>query len=238
MAKKASYLTELIERHEKWKAETGGKRDDRDDHKSRANEQWVVVNWLIIQPYVIYRDDFEDQEDLWDFGTVRHVTGGQSTIGRAGPTENGLNNNLTYPARHEPSDSSSSSGGGSTVYAHGVNGHSSSSTAKLELPPTPNHARSGPSPTSPTAGDVHKALPINPRVSSEDDGTGTVRGGRRDPSYGSDDSEEELRAHMQRASLSSPIPPTMLDSVVLPAIASVRKSVCCGSSDIMSDEIA
>jgi serine/threonine-protein kinase 24/25/MST4 len=38
MAKKASYLTELIERHEKWKAETGGRRDDRDD-KSRSAEQ-------------------------------------------------------------------------------------------------------------------------------------------------------------------------------------------------------
>jgi serine/threonine-protein kinase 24/25/MST4 len=37
MAKKASYLTELIERHDKWKVETGGKREDRDDDRSRDN---------------------------------------------------------------------------------------------------------------------------------------------------------------------------------------------------------
>ena len=30
MAKKTSYLTELIERHERWKAEGGEKPDDRD----------------------------------------------------------------------------------------------------------------------------------------------------------------------------------------------------------------
>jgi serine/threonine-protein kinase 24/25/MST4 len=30
MAKKTSYLTELIERHERWKAEGGDKQDDDD----------------------------------------------------------------------------------------------------------------------------------------------------------------------------------------------------------------
>jgi len=30
MAKKTSYLTELIERHERWRAEGGGKTDDDD----------------------------------------------------------------------------------------------------------------------------------------------------------------------------------------------------------------
>lgn len=149
--------------------------------------------------------------------------GNQSTIGKAAPTENGISavQNVTYPGRVEPSDSSSS-GNGSTVYSHGVNGYSSSSTvvnAKQDLPPTPLQARVGASPTSPTAGDVHKALP-EPKAYESD---GTVRGGgRRDPSYGSDESEEELRADLQRAQLSSPIPPTMLDSVVIPAIGSVR----------------
>lgn len=37
MAKKANYLTELIERHDKWKAETGGRHNDRDDDRSRDN---------------------------------------------------------------------------------------------------------------------------------------------------------------------------------------------------------
>jgi len=30
MAKKTSYLTELIERHERWKAEGGGRHDDEE----------------------------------------------------------------------------------------------------------------------------------------------------------------------------------------------------------------
>lgn len=36
-AKKANYLTELIERHDKWKVDTGGKREDREDNHSRDN---------------------------------------------------------------------------------------------------------------------------------------------------------------------------------------------------------
>lgn len=31
MAKKTSYLTELIERHERWKAEGGGKQEEQDN---------------------------------------------------------------------------------------------------------------------------------------------------------------------------------------------------------------
>lgn len=33
MAKKTSYLTELIDRHERWKAEGGGRHDDDDKRK-------------------------------------------------------------------------------------------------------------------------------------------------------------------------------------------------------------
>ncbi|EJC98668.1 Pkinase-domain-containing protein [Fomitiporia mediterranea MF3/22] len=74
MAKKTSYLTELIERHERWKAE-GGERTEDDD---------------------VADDDItglaQDMDDLWDFGTVRHVSR-QATIGRKGDTINGYNNN-------------------------------------------------------------------------------------------------------------------------------------------------
>jgi hypothetical protein len=34
LAKKTNYLTELIERHERWKAEGGGKHDDDDKRVS------------------------------------------------------------------------------------------------------------------------------------------------------------------------------------------------------------
>lgn len=34
LAKKTSYLTELIERHERWKAEGGGRHNDDDDRRA------------------------------------------------------------------------------------------------------------------------------------------------------------------------------------------------------------
>ena len=63
-AKKTSYLTELIERYERWAIHHKGDDDDSDDG----------------------RDEFprttSASEDLWDFGTVRPVGG--RTMGRAG----------------------------------------------------------------------------------------------------------------------------------------------------------
>ncbi|PMD24859.1 Pkinase-domain-containing protein [Hyaloscypha hepaticicola] len=63
-AKKTSYLTELIERYERWAVHHKGDDDDSDDS----------------------RDEFprttSANEDLWDFGTVRPVGG--RTMGRAG----------------------------------------------------------------------------------------------------------------------------------------------------------
>lgn len=63
-AKKTSYLTELIERYERWAVHHKGDDDDSDDG----------------------RDEFprttSANEDLWDFGTVRPVGG--RTMGRAG----------------------------------------------------------------------------------------------------------------------------------------------------------
>jgi serine/threonine-protein kinase 24/25/MST4 len=63
-AKKTSYLTELIERHERWAVHHKGSDDDSDEEYDEAPPP-IVVN-----------------EDLWDFGTVRPV-GGRSA-GRAG----------------------------------------------------------------------------------------------------------------------------------------------------------
>jgi len=56
-AKKTSYLTELIERHERWAVNHRGDETDSDDEREEAPRP-VAVN-----------------EDLWDFGTVRPVGG-------------------------------------------------------------------------------------------------------------------------------------------------------------------
>ncbi|RDL36691.1 uncharacterized protein BP5553_06043 [Venustampulla echinocandica] len=56
-AKKTSYLTELIERHERWAVHHRGEDDDSDDGREDL-PRTVPVN-----------------DDLWDFGTVRPVGG-------------------------------------------------------------------------------------------------------------------------------------------------------------------
>ncbi|KAG0650947.1 Severin kinase A [Hyphodiscus hymeniophilus] len=63
-AKKTSYLTELIERHERWAINHKGDDDDSDDGREES-PQTAPIN-----------------EDLWDFGTIRPV-GGRGA-GRAG----------------------------------------------------------------------------------------------------------------------------------------------------------
>lgn len=58
-AKKTTYLTELIERHERWQAVHGEQTsDDESDDSSESNQQ-----------------SKSDNEDLWDFGTVRPANG-------------------------------------------------------------------------------------------------------------------------------------------------------------------
>ena len=58
-AKKTHYLTELIERHERWQACHGSRLDDEDeDEENRAPHYQIPEN-----------------EDVWDFGTVRPVGG-------------------------------------------------------------------------------------------------------------------------------------------------------------------
>ncbi|KAL9112381.1 MAG: hypothetical protein Q9227_003223 [Pyrenula ochraceoflavens] len=58
-AKKTTYLTELIERYERWQAKHGNRSsEDEDDY---ADEQEPAVS--------------NENEDLWDFGTVRPVGG-------------------------------------------------------------------------------------------------------------------------------------------------------------------
>ncbi|KAF9515065.1 hypothetical protein BS47DRAFT_1372167 [Hydnum rufescens UP504] len=67
MSKKTSYLTELIERHERWKAEGGGKQEEEDGNHVEDSER-----------------DGVEADDLWDFGTVRNAAR-QTTFGRNTP---------------------------------------------------------------------------------------------------------------------------------------------------------
>ncbi|GAA6062379.1 hypothetical protein JCM10212_003188 [Sporobolomyces blumeae] len=69
-AKKTGYLVELIERLERWKGEGGGDAGRHDGDRDGEDDNDVGPS----------------QEDLWDFGTVRHVharPGGPATLRRA-----------------------------------------------------------------------------------------------------------------------------------------------------------
>jgi serine/threonine-protein kinase 24/25/MST4 len=68
-AKKTSYLTELIERYERWAVHHKGDENDSEDEHDVAPRP-VVIN-----------------EDLWDFGTVRPVGG--RNVGRGGLNDMG-----------------------------------------------------------------------------------------------------------------------------------------------------
>ncbi|KAF7307228.1 Protein kinase domain-containing protein [Mycena indigotica] len=201
MAKKTNYLTELIERHERWKAE-GGDRHDDDDPRPQPEPTGG------------------DPEDLWDFGTVRHVaTVGRSSNPVSGPPLTWENNGTR---RSDSSGSGGSSGSGSYISSN------SSITVKGELPPLPpspavsrrvdQQATVRHAPDLVAARASHHSLPREPSDEYDDDDyddqysdTYTARG-----------STTQLTEKMNHVQLEDDLPDTtMLDSVILPAIASL-----------------
>ncbi|KAG0636963.1 hypothetical protein HOY80DRAFT_1010958 [Tuber brumale] len=68
-AKKTTYLTELIERHERWVIENGNKDKNMDDDASSKMDSTMDSRST---------DDSDAESDLWDFGTVRAVGGSRN----------------------------------------------------------------------------------------------------------------------------------------------------------------
>lgn len=191
MAKKTSYLTELIERHERWKAEGGERLEE--ETQDRLEDLPATT----------------DPEDLWDFGTVRS-TARPSTIGRSGSVQvSGPPLTWDY---NKTSRSRGSSGSGASIA--GPNGPRRAPNTE-----TDNAASSS---TARAAG--IQPLPSSERSSRRVDQQATVRHGvvgsnegngvQREPS----DEYDDLEDHLPEDDLPDT---TMLDSVVLPAIASL-----------------
>ncbi len=165
--------------------------------------------------FVLYhRNGSSDPEDLWDFGTVRHA----GTVGRAAPNPVHVSgppltweNNGTGTTRSDDSSDSSST---FTAQRRGASDTSSLATtinAKGDLPPIPAGANANAS-------------------SKKYDQQATIRHGvgnsglAREPSD-EDDYGAEYVGQNHRSELDDELPDTtMLDSVVLPAIASVSLS--------------
>ncbi|KAG6864217.1 hypothetical protein C0991_011347, partial [Blastosporella zonata] len=198
MAKKTSYLTELIERHERWKAE-GGERQS-DDEQDLVSD--LPVNG--------------DPEDLWDFGTVRH-TNRPTTIGRSGngPPLTWENHDIGHSDASELS-ARKGSGSGSSIHTPSIR----------DLPPLPPSAPPTPSSNSFSQSTVRHMPPAAqaPPKSSQ-------HSVQREPSDDYEDYDDQYvdeypksdpLQKMEDLHVDDELPDTtMLDSVILPAIASL-----------------
>ncbi|KAG8962832.1 putative protein serine/threonine kinase [Tulasnella sp. 408] len=180
-AKRTNYLTELLERQERWKMVQGRTRHEEED-RHRADEAGPSV----------------DEEDMWDFGTVRHVS--QQTVGRG-----------TAPAPIPPTSSFG-------------NDPSTSRDPDRDLPPLPG------SQSVSTLRANH--APVS-QVSSARNGHGggTLRqGSNGDDQFDfgeEDDGETQLSHQLDDTHISSAQEDDvgMLDSVILPILASVSSTL-------------
>ncbi|KAI1001350.1 Serine/threonine-protein kinase [Podosphaera aphanis] len=150
-AKKTSYLTELIERYERWAVHHKGEDDDLDEGQEE------------------YTRSTPQNEDLWDFGTVRPAVGrGSSRAGLDILGESAVNSNILIGPANEDENNAEQlqshspvrlkgSSGTNTVKAmnspiasqshqntpqkRSVFGFKSSSPTRIPLPPSPEKLR-------------------------------------------------------------------------------------------------
>lgn len=147
-AKKTTYLTELIERHERWQAVHGDQdSDDESDNSSQASQQSTA-----------------DDEDLWDFGTVRPAGGrgaGLKPMNDSTANTRANNGSASGPFHRSPDQKSYDNNWDNTA-------QSIEDTVKITSPPTQSRGSSPPrkllkaaAPMSP--GDAAKVpLPSSP----------------------------------------------------------------------------
>lgn len=218
MAKKTNYLTELIERHEQWKAQGGGGHDD-DDRRIREPE-----------------DDLNGEpDDLWDFGTVRHAG---RTIGRGGSVRN-AGPPLTW--ENEPSPTT---GQFAESKARRSPTTSTSNTYDSQSTARPGYPQGPPSPTKSTSSRFEPSTvrhmnavpehqtprPVPHSRQAEPQRAQQVQREPSDEYEGYDDTYEDsypsnmsaVHDKMDDLHLDDDLSDTtMLDSVILPAIASL-----------------
>lgn len=126
-AKKTSYLVELIERLERWKQE-GGEKDDPVDASGDSDQEAPIP-----------------VEDLWDFGTVRHVHAKPATLRRNQPpapvttSSAAFNNSPQQPSsRAPPSSPTKPTASGGTPRAKDY------AVAQPQTKPSPSPTKSSP----------------------------------------------------------------------------------------------
>lgn len=106
-AKKTTYLTELIERYERWQAVHGDHESDSDEESQGDSPEYNVGD-----------------EDLWDFGTVRPVGG-------RGPGLRAMNDSATNSRAHSHSSDTTGSQPASPTKPRTVIGYNKDNMAHL-----------------------------------------------------------------------------------------------------------
>lgn len=223
IAKKTNYLTELIERHERWKAEGGERLEEEEQAVTQdlyAMFKFQSPSWLLMSlmfSCIYNRPASGDPEDLWDFGTVRHAG---RTIGRSNNSIKVSGPPLTWEMNGSGrADTSTSSSSISTK-------HTLSSSAKVDLPPLPS------SPQTPRAPSVYEQSTVRHMPSGGPVTNNGQQTHEREPSDEDDYDDQYADTYPRGASIverkldvedDEELPDTtMLDSVILPALASVN----------------
>jgi serine/threonine-protein kinase 24/25/MST4 len=161
---------------------------------------------------MVSRSTATDPEDLWDFGTVRS-TARPGTIGRAS-TVQVSGPPLTWDYNKTTRSRGSSGSGASIAGANGPRRVPSTETEAVTSPTTARPPGLQPLPSSERGSSrrIDQQATVRHGVVGINEGNGV----RREPSDEFDDFEDRLPE--------DDLPDTtMLDSVVLPAIASVRQ---------------
>ena len=157
-AKKTTYLTELIERHERWQAVHGEQgSDDESDDSSQESQQSRT-----------------DNEDLWDFGTVRPAGGrgvGLKSMNDSAANTRAYNGPMSGPfyrspdqKRHDSASENTSQNLEDTVKIAAPSGQPRGSSPQRKplvaaTPVSPGVAAKVPLPSSPA-----KPLPDKPSI--------------------------------------------------------------------------
>jgi serine/threonine-protein kinase 24/25/MST4 len=224
MAKKTNYLTELIERHERWKAEGGEKYEENGPD---PEVDLYVHNVYCCIPNLLSfgSQESENPEDLWDFGTIRHG-GRPNTIGRA---HHSIRAPTGPPLTWENNDTAPRYDGPPLAPQQRIPDPTYSSPATergdRNLPPIP--------PLSANSSDFHQSTVRHMQPVENNRSTHGVPV-QQAPSENYDDYDDQyadtysstkssvVQQKMREIQLEDDLPDTtMLDSVVLPAIASV-----------------
>ena len=210
-AKKTTYLTELIERYERW--QTTHESHSSDDESDESQSQPQAPS--------------SENEDLWDFGTVRPVGGRGPVLRAMNASAANARSGIHPETDHDPSqedkipgtpkvkkhiDASENTVKGTPQIVQPQNGSPQRKVSKPKVPMSPGVAAKVPLPPSPLKTPMHRPVQETPQLPSfassaagrpsrtEREQTGGPLSKNIDGSHGSVDTEKQNPGLLQQIS--------------------------------------